>query len=151
MGRHSNKPRRARKRHFRLRTGAAEMTEVTVAVPKDRVGTLRKYAKRISRMRQADRDQVVWLLRRQAEVLKSRFGVTSLALFGSVARGESRRESDVDLLVEFAPGRPGGMLEFVTLKGWLESIVNRPVDLVTPANIKPRIRQRILKESVRVI
>ena len=112
---------------------------------------LRKYAKRISRMRPADREQVVWHLKRQAQVLEQRFGVTSLSLFGSVARGEMKRESDVDLLVEFAPGRPAGMLEFVDLKAWLESILSRPVDLVTPANIKPRIRDRILKEAVRVL
>ena len=151
MGRHSAKPRRAKKGHFRVPAAGTEMTEVTVTVPKDRVGMLRKYAKRISRMRPADREQVVWHLKRQAQVLEQRFGVTSLSLFGSVARGEMKRESDVDLLVEFAPGRPAGMLEFVDLKAWLESILSRPVDLVTPANIKPRIRDRILKEAVRVL
>lgn len=127
------------------------MTEITVTVPRDRIGMLRKYAKRISRTRPADREQVLWHLKRQATVLQSRYGVTALSLFGSVSRGESKRESDVDLLVEFEPGRPGGMLEFVELKNWLESVLSRPVDLVTPANIKPRIRERILKEAVRVI
>lgn len=127
------------------------MTEITVTVPRDRIGMLRKYAKRISRTRPADREQVLWHLKRQAAVLQSRYGVTALSLFGSVSRGESKRESDVDLLVEFEPGRPGGMLEFVELKNWLESVLSRPVDLVTPANIKPRIRERILKEAVRVI
>lgn len=151
MGRHSNKPRRAKKGHFRMPAGAAEMTEVSVVVPRERVGMVRKYAKRISRMRPANREQVLWHLKRQTRVLQSRYGVTALSLFGSVGRGESKRESDVDLLVEFEPGRPAGMLEFVELKSWLESVLNRPVDLVTPANIKPRIRDRILKEAIRVI
>jgi predicted nucleotidyltransferase len=151
MGRHSTKPRRARKRHIQVPAEAAEMTEITVTVPRDRIGMLRKYAKRISRLRPANREQVLWHLKRQARVLKDRFGIRSLALFGSVVRGEMRRESDVDLLVEFEDGYPAGMLEFVELKNWLEGVLSRPVDLVTPANIKPRIRDRILKEAVRVI
>jgi len=151
MTRKSRKPRRARKAHFRTTPGAQEMTQVTVTVPRERAGMVRKYAKRISRNRPANRDQVLWHLRRNAPILTERFRVTTLALFGSVARGQSKRESDVDLLVEFAPGYPEGMLEFVELKGWLESILGRPVDLVTPANIKPRIRERILKEAIHVI
>lgn len=151
MTRHSRKPRRAPKRHITRTDRTPDMAEVTVTVPADRVGMLRKYAQRISRRRPAERDQVLWHLRRHADELAQRFGVASLSLFGSVARGRSRRESDVDLLVEFEPGRPSGMLEFVELKGWLENILGRPVDLVTPTNLKPRIRERVLKEAIRVL
>jgi predicted nucleotidyltransferase len=43
------------------------------------------------------------------------------------------------------------MLDFVTLKQWLESILSRPVDLVTPNNLKPRLRPRIMREAFRVL
>lgn len=151
MGRHSRKPQRAAKRRLRLLSGTPEMTEVTVTVPRDRVGMLKHYARRISRARPAQREEVLYHLRRHVDDLHGRFGVVGLLLFGSVVRGASRRESDVDLIVEFEPGRPGGMLEFVALKGWLESILGRPVDLVTPDTLKPRLRERILKEAVRVL
>ncbi|MBI2940847.1 MAG: nucleotidyltransferase family protein [Chloroflexi bacterium] len=78
----------------------------------------------------------------------ARFGVKSLALFGSVARGEARAESDVDLLVEF--NRPVGLFEFVALRDYLERILGRPVDLGTPDSLKPRLRDRVLREAVRV-
>lgn len=130
--------------------GPAEMTELTVTVPRDRVGALRRYAHRLRKSNPARREEVLWRLKRHLHELQ-RFGIASLALFGSTVRNAARRESDVDLLVEFEPGRPDGMLEFVELKHVLESIVGRPVDLVTPANLKPRIKGRIMAEAVRVV
>jgi len=75
-----------------------------------------------------------------------RFGVRSLALFGSVARGEQRPDSDIDILVEFE--RVGGLFEFIRLKNYLELTLGHPVDLVTPDALKPQLREKILKESV---
>lgn len=131
-------------------SGPAEMTELTVTVPRDRVGALRRYAHRLRKSNPARREEVLWRLRHNLHELE-RFGIASLSLFGSTVRNAARRESDVDLLVEFQEGRPEGMLEFVELKHVLESIVGRPVDLVTPANLKPRIKGRILAEAVRIV
>ncbi len=75
------------------------------------------------------------------------FGVHSLAIFGSVARGEAGPNSDIDILVEFAV--PVGLFEFVRLKAYLESLLGRRVDLVTPDALKPPLREQILKEAVR--
>lgn len=152
MSKHTHTPRRMEQRPTHTQAGrGGDMAEITVAVPRDRIGALKHYAKRLARSHPAQRDEVLYTLRRHADQIQQRFGVASLSLFGSVVRNEGRRESDVDLLVEFVPGRPEGMFEFVTLKQWLEGILNRPVDLVTPANIKPRIRPRILREAVRVL
>jgi predicted nucleotidyltransferase len=126
------------------------MTELTVTVPRDRIGALRRYAARLRKSNPAQREEVLWRLKHSLHELE-RFGVERLSLFGSVVRDTARRESDVDLLVEFLPGRPSGMLEFVELKHLLEGILQRPVDLVTPANLKPRIRDRILNEAVRIL
>jgi len=73
--------------------------------------------------------------------------IRSLSLFGSVARGESRDDSDVDLLVEFS--RPVGLFHFARTQRELSNILGRPVDLATPGALKPALRERILKESVR--
>lgn len=73
-------------------------------------------------------------------------GVGSLSVFGSVARGEGRSGSDVDLLVEFA--RPVDLFEFVHVKNYLESILGCPVDLATPDALRPEMKERILKEAV---
>lgn len=149
MVRRSKKPKRASKGCFRSAGGAApEVVEVTVTVPRDKVGMVKKYAHRISRARPSRRSEVLYHLRRQFPILQQRFGVRTLALFGSVARDECRMESDVDLLVEFEDNQPEGMFAFVALKQWLESILGRPVDLITPANLKPRLRDRILAEAI---
>jgi predicted nucleotidyltransferase len=76
------------------------------------------------------------------------FGVQSLMMFGSVARDEARRDSDVDLLVEFS--RPIGLFRFIELQEYLESILGCKVDLGTPRSLKPRLRERVLKEVIHV-
>ena len=74
------------------------------------------------------------------------FGVRSLDLFGSVARGDSGPGSDVDLLVEF--DKPVGLFHFFRVQRRLEAILGRPVDLVMKDAIKRQLRARILAESV---
>ena len=78
-----------------------------------------------------------------------RLGVRSLALFGSAARGDDGIASDVDLLVEFS--QPVGLFRFLDLKDYLESLLGREVDLVTPDALKAQLRPRILAEAVRAL
>ena len=73
--------------------------------------------------------------------------VKVLSIFGSVARDEARDDSDIDILVEF--DRQVGLLAFVGLKLYLESILGRPVDLVTPSGLRSSMRESVLKEAVR--
>ena len=76
------------------------------------------------------------------------FAVKSLAVFGSVARGEATESSDIDLLVEF--NRPIGLFEFIRLKNYLENLIGYKVDLVTPDALRPAMRNSILSEAVYV-
>lgn len=92
-------------------------------------------------------DEILRLLGEHRAELE-RFGVKSLSLFGSMVRHEARENSDVDILVEFSESV--GLFEFIRLKAYLEKLLGMPVDLVTPDALKPRLRERILKESVRV-
>ena len=91
------------------------------------------------------REDILKAIRDSKETLTA-FGVARLSLFGSFARDEGRDDSDVDLLVEFS--RPVGLFEFVRLQRQLGEIVGHPVDLVTPAALKPQLRDRILGEAV---
>lgn len=78
--------------------------------------------------------------------LAARHGALNLRVFGSVARGEARPESDVDFLVEVGPNRtpffPGGLVAD------LEDLLGRKVDVVTEKGLHWRIRERILKEAL---
>lgn len=91
-----------------------------------------------------ERHQALTILEQHREELR-RFGVKSLALFGSAARGEGGPESDLDILIEFS--RPVGLFAFLRLQNRLAEIMGRQVDLVTPQALKPPLRERILQEA----
>jgi predicted nucleotidyltransferase len=125
------------------------LVDVTVWVPAHAVGALRRQAARLERRRPIAKADVVAALRaNQADLV--RFGVAGLSLYGSVAHDQATRESDIDLLVDFAPGRPTGLFEMIDLKRRLEGLLGRPVDLATADTLKPRLKARILKEAQRV-
>lgn len=77
-------------------------------------------------------------------------GVDRLALFGSVLRGESRADSDVDLLVQFRPGSKS-YARFLALSELLEAKLGRRVELVTTEALSPFIGPRILAEAQDVL
>lgn len=91
------------------------------------------------------RDQVLKTLNDQKNEFAG-FNVKYLAIFGSVARGEEKADSDVDILVEFT--KPIGLFEFVRLKFYLEKLLNNSIDLVTPDAIKEKMREQILREAI---
>ena len=73
-----------------------------------------------------------------------------LALFGSASRGELRPDSDVDLLVEFAPEARIGFLALARMQRELSDLFQRSVDLVPRSGLKPAIRESVL-QSARVL
>jgi hypothetical protein len=75
-------------------------------------------------------------------------GVRTLLLFGSLVRTEAHSAGDVHLLVEF--DRPVGLFELFRLQDRLEEVLGRNVDLVVLRALKPRFRDRALREAVRV-
>jgi hypothetical protein len=70
-----------------------------------------------------------------------------LAVFGSVARGDFREDSDVDIMVTFAPTAHIGLLSLGRMENELADIFHRKVDLVTKGGLKPLIRDDILAEA----
>jgi len=77
-------------------------------------------------------------------------GVKRAAIFGSVARGEATKKSDVDFLIEFKKERPT-LFDVGGLKGELEKKLKRSVDLVLFRSIDSRLKERILRERVDII
>jgi predicted nucleotidyltransferase len=75
------------------------------------------------------------------------FGVNRISLFGSVARGGLLPESDVDMIVDFAQVT---YRRFVALKAFLEAILGRKVDLLTPPAVHGRLKEEIKKDLVDV-
>lgn len=73
-------------------------------------------------------------------------GVTSVRVFGSMARGDARDDSDVDLLVTLAPGESGLSLGGLLLDA--QELLGRRVDLVTERGLHPALRDRILTDAV---
>ena len=84
----------------------------------------------------------------EAEVLG--LGVRRLALFGSVLRNEARPDSDVDLLVEFAPGQKS-FDRFLALSDLLETLLGHRVELVTTEALSPFLGPHILAEAADVL
>lgn len=70
--------------------------------------------------------------------------IRKLALFGSVLRDDFRADSDVDVLVEFKPGREPGFLGLARMERELSEIFGRSVDLRTPEDLSPRFRDEVL-------
>ncbi len=93
------------------------------------------------------KEQILALLAKHRADL-DRYGVRSLALFGSVVRGEEKPESDIDLLVEFeGPATFDGYME---LKFYLEDLLGQSVDLVTSKALRPQLRPWIEQDLVYV-
>lgn len=77
--------------------------------------------------------------------IASKHGAHNLRIFGSVARGESKPESDLDVLVEMEPGR--SLMDHVALMQDLEDLLQRKVDVVSERALHWYIRDRVLAEA----
>jgi predicted nucleotidyltransferase len=85
---------------------------------------------------------------KREEILRAaaRHGALNVRIFGSVARGDARPESDLDFLVDMEPGR--SLLDLGGLLVDLEELLGRKVDVTTEKGLRARIRQRVLQEAV---
>lgn len=87
------------------------------------------------------------LARNRDEILSlaKKRGAKNVRVFGSVARGEARDDSDIDLLIDLDPGR--SLLDVGGLAMDLSLLLGRPVDVVTEAGLRKRIRSKVLQEA----
>ena len=94
------------------------------------------------------RDEALRQIREAFPALQEAYGLSSIDIFGSVARNEALPGSDIDLLVNFQPGRVCGYFGFFRLQKELESILGTHVDLVTPDALKEQLKASILAEAI---
>lgn len=94
------------------------------------------------------RSDVLRILHEKHCELAEKYGVKSLALFGSVAHDEAGPDSDVDLLVEF--DRPVGLFAFIGLEQFLENLLGCKVNLGTLRSLKPRLKDSVLQEAIQI-
>ena len=90
---------------------------------------------------------VLAIVKKNKTFLKERFGVKKIGVFGSMARGEAKEESDVDVLVEFESTKKS-FDNFMELSFFLEDLFGKNVDLITTSGLDKYIRPYVEKEVV---
>ncbi len=85
------------------------------------------------------------LLKAHQAELRDKYRVRELGIFGSVVRGEQKRGSDVDILVDF--DQAPDLLKFCEVEIYLEKILRQKVDLVRKPALRPELRDQILSEA----
>ena len=95
-----------------------------------------------------NRDQLIEVLKEHKPTLAQRFGVVELALFGSFARDEAARDSDVDILVRF--GEPPHWRQYFGAQAFLEELLGCPVDMATHQELREEIKPFVEREAVDV-
>ncbi len=88
------------------------------------------------------------LLSKHRKELEAKYKVKNIGVFGSFVRGEQKKKSDIDILVEFK--ETVDFFEFLDLEEYLESLLEIKVDLATKRALKPLIKDKILNEVVYV-
>jgi predicted nucleotidyltransferase len=90
---------------------------------------------------------VLSTLRAHEAELRS-YGVCHASVFGSVARGDARPDSDIDVLVDLDPERPMGIFEYARLKLYMADLLGGSGDVVNRKTLKPLLRDAILRDTV---
>jgi len=101
-------------------------------------------------MRKTNRtlDEIRKILKAHKEEVNRKYRINEIGIFGSVVRGEQKKRSDIDILVEFDEENIPGLLKFIEMERYLEKILRKKVDLVRKGGIRPELRDIILKEVV---
>ena len=106
----------------------------------------RTYTLSVTDVRRTPLRELVEARRNEIKAITARHHGRSIALFGSVARGDDHAASDLDFIVEFEPGtRP---FEVLLLGAELEAALGVPVDIGTPETLRARLRNEVLAEAV---
>ncbi len=91
-------------------------------------------------------EEIKKIINEHKPILEERFKVNSIGIFGSYVRKSQKEKSDIDVLVGFY--ETIDLFDFVELEDFLREILSVKVDVVMKETLKPRIKDRILKEAV---
>ena len=93
-------------------------------------------------------DKIKKILSEHRAELRSTYKITEIGIFGSYIRGDQKRKSDIDILVQF--DEPVSLLYLVDAEIYLSELLNIKVDLIPKEDLRPELKNRILKETVYV-
>jgi uncharacterized protein len=93
------------------------------------------------------RDEIIERLKAREADLRAQ-GVAHAALFGSVARGDDRSGSDIDILVDLDPAIVVTIFDYAGVKDFIADMFDRPVDVVSSESLKPRIRPKTTADAI---
>lgn len=91
-------------------------------------------------------EEIIYILKKQKPAIRERYSVRKIGIFGSYVRGEQKKKSDVDVLVEFE--KPISLLKLVNLENFLANKIGIKVDVVTKEDLRHELKERILNEVV---
>jgi len=95
-------------------------------------------------------EEIKNILSKHKGELREKYKVKEIGIFGSFIRGEQKKNSDVDVLVEFEKSASLSLLDFIRLENYLSDVLGIKVDLVEKHTLKPRIGKHVLEEVVTV-
>jgi hypothetical protein len=91
-------------------------------------------------------EEIKRILKEYKKELSEKYKIKEIGIFGSYIRGESKKDSDLDVLVEFKPDAKMDLIKFIELENYISDALGIKVDLVMKSALKPRIGKCILKE-----
>ena len=95
-------------------------------------------------------EQIKSTLAKHKEELRLKYKIKEIGIFGSYVRGEQKKQSDIDILVEFEETADLSLLDFIGIENYLSDVLGIKVDLVEKHTLKPRIGKHVLEEVVRI-
>jgi hypothetical protein len=95
-------------------------------------------------------EQIKSTLAKHKEELRLKYKIKEIGIFGSYVKGEQKKQSDIDILVEFEETADLSLLDFIGIENYLSDVLGIKVDLVEKHTLKPRIGKHVLEEVVRI-
>ena len=93
-------------------------------------------------------EEVKKILEENKAEVRRKYKVSEIGIFGSFVRGEQKKRSDIDILVEFEPRNIPGLLKLIEMEIYLEKLLKKKVDVVIKSGIRSELKKGILKEVV---
>lgn len=95
-------------------------------------------------------EEIKEILKEHKEEVSRKYKVSEIGIFGSFVRGEQKKRSDLDILVEFDEENIPSLLKLIEMERYLQRLLRKKVDLVMKSGIRPELKDIILKEVIYV-